>query len=78
MFLNVFYRYPRRKQTMETEKQNREVVGKVGDLVENLFNEVTPLPISDAAKNAMVMVMTANCIRGVGGDYFVFAPPKPT
>jgi hypothetical protein len=31
--------------------------------VENLYNEVAPLPISDAAKNAMVMVMVANVLK---------------
>ncbi len=51
---------------METTKHNREVVQRVGDLVVDLSNEVDPLPMSEPAKEAMVMVMVANCLKSQG------------
>lgn len=58
----------------EQQRQNRNVVGELGDLVENLFSEVAPLPISDAAKTGMVTVMMANCLKNQGHTVTVRLP----
>ena len=42
------------------QKQNRMIVGNIGDLVEALFSEVSVLPLSASAKTAMVTVIISD------------------
>ena len=39
-----------------TASKNRETIVQIGDMVEALFDEVYPLPLSDEGKGAMVMI----------------------
>lgn len=59
---------------MEYCEKNREVVSSIGDLVESLYSEVMPLPISDQAKHAMVMVMVSNILTRNGSDVSFLMP----
>jgi hypothetical protein len=69
--------YGQEDQAMETSEKNREVVSTIGDLVESLYSEVMPLPISDQAKHAMVMVMVANVLTRTGHDVSFLLPVDP-
>ncbi len=60
---------------MKTCEKNREVISSVGDLVEALYTEVDPLPLSDVAKNALVMVMLGDILKRKGKYVFFQYPP---
>ena len=53
---------------METKysRRNREVASTIGDLVASLYDEVEILPLSERAKQALVMVMMSDLMRREG------------
>lgn len=59
---------------MENCERNREAVSSVGDLVEALYMEVDPLPLSDVSKNALVMVMLGDILKREGNHVFFQYP----
>jgi len=62
---------------METCQVNRKVIGNIGDLVEELYTEVQVLPLSDEAKNAMVMIMLCDVLKHKGWVVSFQYPPMP-
>ncbi|MCX6744365.1 MAG: hypothetical protein NTX82_02480 [Candidatus Parcubacteria bacterium] len=55
--------------------KNREVVTNLSGLVEVLFDEVSVLPLSDGAKEALVIVMIGDMMKRKGRT-FTFNMPK--
>ncbi len=61
---------------MESYDQNREAVTTIGDLIESLFGEVQGLPLSDAAKNALVMIMLGDTLKRQGRTIYFNYPAQ--
>jgi hypothetical protein len=57
-------------------QNNRQIIGQLGDLTESLYLEVASLPLSDVAKNALVMVMLGD-ITKFKGNQVTFNIPTP-
>jgi len=51
---------------MEHRKKNRELVCTIGDIVSALYTEVEPLPLSERAKQALVMIMLSDIMKRDG------------
>jgi len=60
---------------MEQITKNRQVATSIGDLVESLYHEVEVLPLSDTAKNALVMVMVGDILKRRGDTIYFNYPP---
>lgn len=60
---------------MKNCEKNREAVSSVGDLVEALYMEVASMPLSDVAKNALVMVMLGDILKREGQCVSFQFPP---
>lgn len=61
---------------MEGCLKNREVISSIGDVVETLFDEMENLPLSDPAKQAMVMVMLGDLLHRKGNVIYFSCPPE--
>ena len=59
---------------MEYAENNREVVSTIGDLIEALYCEIDSLPLSDAAKSAMVTIMLGDIVKRKGRMIYFNAP----
>lgn len=59
-----------------TQAQNRELVTTMGNLVEALFDEVSVLPLSDGAKEALVTIMVGDIMKRDGQNITFAMPPS--
>ncbi len=59
---------------MDGRQKNREVVSTIGELVSALFLEVEALPLSDKAKQALVMVMVSEIMKRDGRTVNYYVP----
>jgi hypothetical protein len=63
---------------MEQFEKTKEAVLTIGDLVESLYAEVSDLPLSETAKNALVMVMMGDLLKTRGRTIYFNYPAMGT
>lgn len=61
---------------MEDSKTNREVISSIGDLVSALYSEVEALPLSERAKQALVMIMVSDIMKREGRTINFYLPAQ--
>jgi hypothetical protein len=57
-------------------QRNREVACTIGDLVTALYDEIEVLPLSDRAKQTLVMVMVSDIMRREGCVINFYLPAR--
>ena len=62
---------------MNSQIQNRKAVARLGDIIQELFDEVNVLPLSDTAKTAMVMIMLGDILKIDGRTIYMNFPLDP-